>query len=276
MNSTSAALSPVAHGEHRPGVVVLGSKPDAYVPPGESIYCANASVGCYPDEIARFGEIVNVVSGTEMARRPRPVNQAIYERRYADVMRAAKVARLILIEAVAHPGVRQQMIDDGYPLEKIEFCTQVEKRALMKRLAGTTEPVLTVDAFRISFKSSLLELYGLIKVGVMLKIGKPMIHSALFRPSTGILTLLFAIRDHGSEADYTLAAIGAGQRGVYRYGVFEREIVTDRTEYLHVLADLRVLRLLGRSYSISTTDPGLAQVCGLRLIERPPSSGARA
>jgi hypothetical protein len=41
-------------------VVVIGSKPDAVIPDGDAIYCANASIVYYADQVARFSRIVNI------------------------------------------------------------------------------------------------------------------------------------------------------------------------------------------------------------------------
>ena len=158
---------------------------------------------------------------------------------------------------------------------RCEDMTSEDRRRLCRQLTGLREPI----GLRLAWRSSLVLLgaHDIARVTLSrLQGGKRCSVHSPFRPSTGVLALMCAIRDYGRSEDYTLVGIGLGSRALFsRRGVEGHEFPRYRHDpenasplqkQAHLFADTQILRTLSTSYSISTADIDLARAVGATLV----------
>ena len=254
-------------------VVILGSKPNAIVPRGDKIYCANAGFLSNEDAVATFADRVAVASSMVLGNGllPDSRNHEVY-RQKLDAVRDAGMSRIILFGAPISPDMATKVAaylqaDGQNP--NISVISVVERADLVKSIAGTRYPLVDrsfySQPFRIRMRDHWLNCRSLWD----LRFGNGHLDtSPKYRPSTGILALLQAIRENGNTAEYVLAGIGAKARNVVKVKTFTAKLRDTPVGEIpeHVTADLIVLRNLVRRYTLSTTEQELTEVVeGLRL-----------
>ena len=79
----------------------------------------------------------------------------------------------------------------------------------------------------------------------------------IFRSPTGLMTLCFAIRDHGPDANYVVAGIGLKNRDDYVQPGDQQVELTRRDQPSHANADRQILAALASDFRIATTEPEL-------------------
>jgi hypothetical protein len=240
-------------------VVVIGSKPNAVIPDGDAIYCANVSIVYYADQVARFSQIVNVITPMAIVDQ-KPENssgvQECYTARW-EAMLTARRAQLLILESSKANRMIDGLRKAGYDAPITTISAQ-ERRKLVARVSGCDDPIVTSDFFRLPPK--LQRQYAGSAISIMLKriFDQNKTCNPVFRPSTGIISLLYAIDQHGADCEYVVAGIGMHDRCIY--------IHTDRSSVKrssrasipqHVFADRKVLRTISSRYRITTTEPEL-------------------
>lgn len=240
-------------------IVVIGSKPNAIIPDGDAIYCANVSIVYYAEQIVRFSQIVNVITPLAIVdQKPRNSSgeQECYTARWEAMLTASRAQLLILESCNAN-----RMIDGlrraGYDAP-ISLISDQERRKLVARVSGFDDPILSADFFRLLPK--LQSRYAGSAISITLKriFDQSKTCNPVFRPSTGIISLLYAIDQHGADCEYVVAGIGMNNRSVY--------IHTERSSAQrfsgtsipqHVFADRKVLRAISSRFNITSTEPEL-------------------
>ena len=254
-------------------VVILGSKPNAIVPRGDKIYCANAGFLSNEDAVATFADRVAVASSMVLGNGllPESRNHEVY-RQKLDAVRDAGMSRIVLFGAPLSPEMAIQVTaylqaDGQNP--NISVISVVERANLVKSIARTRYPLVDRSFFSQPFRIQMRDRWLNCRSLWDLRFGDGHLDtSPKYRPSTGILTLLQAIRENGNAAEYVLAGIGAKARNVVKVKTFTTTLQNTHVGELpeHVTADLMVLRNLVRRYTLSTTAPELTEVVeGLRL-----------
>jgi hypothetical protein len=80
--------------------------------------------------------------------------------------------------------------------------------------------------------------------------------NSIFRPSTGIISLLMAIDENGVDCEYILAGIGLKNRDDYLH----TKRSSSASFPIHVFADRKILQALSSRYRITSTEPELMAV----------------
>lgn len=237
-------------------VVVLGSKPGAVIPSGDAIYCANAAIGYYGDRVCRFPFVVSILSPDAIhpkERRAGAPNREMNERQWEMII-SSRIDRMILTRT-GHFDFLKEVLDKAGFSSPVDSVSAFERRKLVGRISGCYDPIVTSDFFRLPLDKKIR--YGGSLTSTFLKrmLDKRKDCGSVFRPSTGILALVFAIADHGQDAEYVICGIGARKRDEYLDGkhIHERDLPQ------HVFADIKVLGSLARRYRISTTESELMQ-----------------
>jgi hypothetical protein len=241
-------------------VVIMGSKPHSIVPSGDIIYCANAAALTDPVAVSKFPRRTVVASGQVVAR---GINSNSLAQTF-DEVRAQSVCNFDGQEAVIFLNegdyrfrlLNDELIRIGPPSRTIRFIDARGHRALVGRFVGAyplldrrffKQPVrvILLDSIKIAI-CSLSWIWGSRRLDV----------SAKYRPSTGILALLLAIRDHGIQTQYILSGIGLGNRDAHILDgkPFEVKRAPRRDLPLHVVADIIVLQRLAKRFDIRTTE----------------------
>lgn len=87
---------------------------------------------------------------------------------------------------------------------------------------------------------------------------------AIFRPSTGALALVLALRDFPRAARYIISGIGFSGRSVYPEGIGASEI--NNKYEVHVMADKKLFSRLVKHHPLYTTDLELSAKTGIPML----------
>jgi len=241
-------------------VLILGSKPNAMIPLSDYTYCANASASYYEEKLKNHRNITSIVSPTEVmlgTRKNSPEKDKWAEDRKNRI--AASVSDRIVMYWT-----------DGFPnsidlLKKtpcfipISSVTSYEMIALIKSISGINIPALTYD--HICKKDRVvLNLLKFFKNYIRTIVFNPHSMSGLFRPSTGIVALIYAISKHGKNAQYIVSGISIEGRGSYPDGSKNSWSGKKSLESHHVYVDKKMLVELTKKYNIKSTEKSLALI----------------
>jgi hypothetical protein len=250
-------------------VVVLGAKPNAVIPPGDAIFCANAAALTDPAAVRAFPYRTVVASGPVVAKGLKPHGEGLA----LDELRAQCVCAFDGEEAIIFIDrfsrwfsiLQGELVNAGPKGRAVHFLSTAERRSLVCEFIDfyplvdrryLRQPVLSIlsDSVRLAGRR-LQWLLGNQTHDVPPK----------FRPSTGILALLLAIKRHGGAAQYILSGIGLGNRDVYDFGgrIFDVRRAGRAELAKHVLADVIVLEQLAGRFNIGTTEHELAPLVPL-------------
>jgi hypothetical protein len=235
-------------------VVVLGSKPGADIPSGDAIYCANAAIGYYADTVSRFSRVVSVLNPDMIhpkERREGVPNRALKEREW-NMFIEARPEKVILTRTGYFEFLKEVLDNAGFR-SPVESVSAFQRRQLVGRISGCYDPIVTSDFFRLPLDRKIRYAGSLTTTFLKRLLDKSKDCGSVFRPSTGILALVFAIADYGRDADYVICGIGASKRDEYLDG----KHIHGRDLPQHVFADIKVLRKLARRYHLSTTEQEL-------------------
>lgn len=248
-------------------VIVLGSKPAAVFLPGDAVYAANAAIGFYATDVERYPTAVNVASALVL-RKSFDNAAGLYGRKWRAIVEATP-ARMVLFAAPDAPGctaaVHAALTTGGYAAP-IEVCSVRERIELVTSLSRLRYPIITTAAFRQPLATVLDDARRLARFAVRRRRtqntsgGCETDAPGKFRPSTGILALLVAIRDHGPDAEYVLAGIGLEGRNLHQApgGIIAgKDRARGRVLPPHIHADIAVLEALRGRYRLRTTEPEL-------------------
>ena len=86
------------------------------------------------------------------------------------------------------------------------------------------------------------------------KTSKKHLSNGLFRPSTGIISLIYAIQIHGVNATYFICGIGIKQRDKYPDGINNTWSPSKSMASFHVYADKIILKKLKKKYDLRFDD----------------------
>lgn len=241
-------------------VVCLGGKPAAVIPDGDILYCSNTSIGLYAPRVKHFAAVILVTI--------KPALDLVLKHqgpddRYGDFYRLTWQAivsipqKIICISSRSITTMRNRLIESGFQ-GSLEHMTKFDRRTLIARVSGCGDPVLTSEFWGLPQDMQRECLWSVVKVGFRRIFSKKADSHCVLRPSTGVLTLIYAISEHGEKAHYVVAGVGLTKRGEYSQG--KNESKEKQNPYAHILADKKVLRALAKRYHVSTTEPELMDI----------------
>lgn len=252
-------------------ILILGSKPGAVFVDAAEVWCANAAIGFYGDQVRRYPSAVNVASALILRKnlRDATVHGGLYVKKWQAVV-AARPARLVLLatpsDAACAADVEEALRTAGYAAP-IEVCSVRSRIELVRGITGLRYPVVTRAFFRQPVAVQVRDVDRIIRfLWRTLKTAGDDDAPGKYRPSTGILALLLAIRRHGVGAEYVVAGIGVGERWAQQG---DGTVLVGKTATKHggltphVHADVAILRALSGRYAVRTTEPELAHLVPL-------------
>lgn len=256
-------------------IVILGSKPNAIIPKCDRIYCSNAAVISNEKAVNQFAERVVVASSAILGAGlvPRTSRHEIY-RQKLEAVRDAGMSRIILLESPYSPGMAAQVkahlqVDERNP--DISTVSVTQRIEMVRSIAQTTYPLVDESFVSQDLKVRVHDRMAIWRWYLNWKFGNALRDvSPKYRPSTGILALLQAIKENGSDAKYVLAGIGTKNRNVAKVKTFTATTSDTPAGELpqHVHADLMILEKLVHKYALSSTEAELTEaVLGLNLHE---------
>ena len=248
-------------------VVILGSKPKAVIPRGDKIYCANAAFISNETAVDTFADRV-VIAPRAVLGAGLPSETSIHDvyKQKLDAVRDAGMSRIILFESPFSLGMAAKVkayLQSDTRNHNIFVMSVMQRIEMVRSIAQATYPL--VDA---SFSSQPFN----VRVSDRMKIWRWHLNSKFgngqrdvspkYRPSTGILALLQAISENGSNAEYVLAGIGTKKRNIAKVTTFTETLPDTPAGELpqHVNADLMILGKLLPRYALSSTEAELTEV----------------
>jgi hypothetical protein len=257
----------------RKRIVILGSKPDPVLATGDSIYCANSSIGSYQDYISKFEHIVSVTSSWAIDSKSDDNDLKITKKNiilnsYADkyVITDCDDPRCFISIDKLYQAFNHQNSS-----AIVSFLTYRETCELTRKISNLKQPYISSSFFKMPIYKQLWATKSLC-LTLLRKILKPGCFApwnSYFRESTGLFSLIYAIYENGLDCDYIIIGIGVSDRNVYK---MDEQFITHRFKDVDVLvrhtyADFKILRKLSQEYSIYTTDFDLSSSANLRLLD---------
>jgi len=236
-------------------ILVLGSGPNAEIPEVDAVYCANAAIGLYKDEIRNIPKKVAVVSSGELNPRMRTSGnsrQVEYVKKF-DIIRDSPCDLLVAIHTDAYPEGIDSLRIAGYK-SVIKEMSFAECRKMQSDLSGINEPIVTFQHFLArpnprGFASVLMAWY---RYNILLRSDNDAVVSPFYRNSTGIISLMYAIYENGSKAEYYVSGISLKRRDSYHGG--QSSVCKDQENWRlvpHVLADKKIVSSLAGKYRLN-------------------------
>ena len=156
--------------------------------------------------------------------------------------------------------VRAELVKAGFR-SPVEAVSVQVRRALVGKISGCYDPIVTSDFFRLSYELKIRYAGSLARTFLKRLLDRCKTCNPVFRPSTGIISLLMAIDEHGADCEYVVAGIGMKNRSIYIHT--ERSTAQGAsvaTLPQHVFADRKILMALSSRYRITTTEPELMEI----------------
>tara|TARA_B100000787_G_C16190757_1_gene297349 strand:+ start:2151 stop:2888 length:738 start_codon:yes stop_codon:yes gene_type:complete len=235
-------------------VVILGSKPNAYIPDVDYYYCANSAVGYYKESLKNCqGKIINLVAASEIVKSKRKSNdKEDWLKNKFKMIVDSDSDEIVLIGNEFFPNAESN-ISNNYlnPFSKLTF-NEIER--LSKLITGFSWPIITkyhVIPLKLESVKNILKYFiDFCKY----KTSKKHLSNGLFRPSTGIISLIYAIQIHGVNATYFICGIGIKQRDKYPDGINNTWSPSKSMASFHVYADKIILKKLKKKYDLRFDD----------------------
>ncbi|KUL32784.1 hypothetical protein [Chlorobium limicola] len=235
-------------------IVIIGSKPNANIPDGDVIYCANGAIGYYAENVKRFGKVISILNPDLIHPKKRKNGSStkeFYERQWLAIVHS-RPDKVILLRNNGLLMLTEALRDAGFEAPVLGL-SRVERRMLVGRISGSYDPIITKEFFLLPVGKKIRYIGSLCSTYLKRIIDKKKDCGAYFRPSTGVISLIFAIDEYGNDAEYVVAGIGIKNRAQYHDG--NNPAQNDLPH--HVFADKQVLRRLAGRYRLYTTEQEL-------------------
>ena len=244
-------------------IVILGSKPDAIIPTASVYVCANYSAYYYKDQLTDFNnsKIYTILSASEVLTGLRA------DAEHKDAWIVSRLANL------QDGGIGQTFIynSEFYPNStSVISSLNLNKKPvylpyqlvldIQKKLLNKTEPFITIKHVDLNLRYMVHLARAYFRDIFSKMFSSELVnYSGLFRPSTGVFALLYAIHLFGKDAEYILAGIGLTGRGLYPDNKDNNWTSQMGLDKKHTLVDRYIITLLSLSkiYDISTTEDDL-------------------
>jgi len=249
-------------------VIVLGAKPGAHIPEGDCIYCANAAIGYYSDQISKFDYVVNVVSGGVLASKDKSdKNRKLMNNKYKHIVKS-KPNKMVLIDSY-FSNMKEEFAKDGYHAEQFINISSKERRDLVYDITRLADPILTKDLFNLPLLTKFYLFFRVLISFLRININNKYDYPDFFRVSTGVFALIYAIYENGFDAHYIISGCSLKDRGIYIDGKkSENNRVCFKLINIlepHIIADRKVLMQIKNIYKIFTTEEELSSELGIKI-----------
>ena len=239
-------------------ILVLGSKPNAKLPIADYTYCANASASYYHKQLKKRQNIKSIVSASEVILGTRKNSKKKDEWIRDRISRIANLhSNEIILFNIDHFPEASKILQENHCKVSIKPMTCKQMFSLIKNITKKKIPMITNAHFDTEKKIILYAKYIKSLLRLIFFNGKNM--NGLFRPSTGIVTLIYAISKHGKHAEYFLSGLSIKGRGIYPDGSINTWSPKINFKTKHVLVDREILSIISRKYTIRSLDDELLE-----------------
>lgn len=241
-------------------IVIIGSKPDAEIPEGDIAYFTNTSLSLYHEHIKQFNRIIVVIIKPVLNylqnNRQKENPYRDFNSRTWDILSKVPDKMVIISDKETEKTVKA-LQDNGYK-GKINHLTTYDRRKLIEKVSGCRDPIVTQDFWTLPANIQIKCINSMVKSGFKRIVSKKSDVYCVLRPSTGIFSIVHAIHEIGTEAEYVISGIGLKKRGVYSDGKNEEK--SKQNPFSHIFADQKVLKELAQKHNIFTTEHELMHI----------------
>lgn len=239
-------------------ILILGSKPNAKFGSFDYAYCANAASSFYFKELDYKKDLIcSLISASELVenkRKGQPDKSSWLKNKVSMLVDNTK-STIYLLNYNHFPSSINSFKCSSYS-GVLKLLDTFEIKKLEQEVFKSFEPYFT--KFHVNtLINTIKNIISYFNNNLEGKFNKYHLCSGLFRPSTGVLSLLKAINDYGVENDYTVAGIGIANRGLYPDGFNNTWTPNIKLDTFHVHVDRFILEQLSLVYNIKFTDDTL-------------------
>ena len=238
----------------KPQISIVGSKPNAKIVRSDYYYCANSAASFYENQINKNkGFVTTLVAASEIieSKRKNNLKKKWLSEKFERITNA-KSNQIILIGNEIFPDAYLKL-SKKYK-KKIILKSFNDINDLLESKTNLSFPILTYDHFFPLSVASLNNIHKYLKELFLKKTKTNHLLSGLFRPSTGIISLLYAISIHGNNAIYDVCGIGLRDRDKYPDGFNNTWTPKKNMNIFHVYADKKICQVLNSKYDINFHD----------------------
>lgn len=248
-------------------VLILGARPGPTPVACDTAYCVNGGIGTLP-KVSSPERTVHFVA-TSVLRSARNTAYSAADRARLDSYRDRHVDSLICVGDGDPAAVVETLSPLGYRASQVTRYRSQEYPRYITRLTGYHIPVVSWDIFTYGQTASARLVYSLARSVVRGAIDRTLFSSRnwhrAFRPSTGVIALIFAILTHGPDAEYFLAGMSLDP---FRYGYSGVSALPASGLRDHIVADTVILRHLSR-FRVRADDDTLCRKTGISRYPEP-------
>ena len=249
-------------------ILILGSKPNADIGVFDIAYCANATASYYRNELLKNNtpkSVINFISASEMVPSTRK-NSIDKEKWLNDKFARIVISpfkKIVLYTYDIFPESIKLIKDSGFEgsLERVSLS---QIKSMIKKSSKYQLPIFTKYHIEGLSKATLKNLLRFVIEIIKSIKDKNYLCSALFRPSTGILALIYAINKHGEKATYTVSGIGFEERGSYPDGAKNTWSPQPNLLRYHIFVDRHLVLTLSKFYDINVKDKFYNEVISVK------------
>ena len=240
-------------------ILALGSKPMAEMVTGaDEVFAANAAAGYYKDQLRQScscAKITSIISAAELdyCGRVRNEEKLDWLEKKKKLLLASDSAEIVIYGAEIYGNATYTLIQSGWrrPIRQVDMQGIYE---LVERHTGSRSPIWCGEHLKAKHISRSMVLKRFFLEWLRIRHFKPYEVSGLFRPSTGILALLYAIDKFADNAEYYLSGISFESRGMYPDLTRNTWSKQASTVDFHIIVDRFILKVLRTRYFIKVFD----------------------
>jgi hypothetical protein len=231
-------------------IIIIGSKPNANIPKDGTLYiCANTAGYYYRDKIN--GPIISIVSASEIVSSQRKsISKQAWLDQKLENFRKINDLKVVLLTPEYFPqaisNLKENKPQSIHELHSLNDIISDIKKITDLKFPIYSRKLLKEPKYFLKYCKELLNF----------QLRKNYLIHPLFRPSTGIISLIWAIKTH-PEQEYHICGIGFKNRGKYPDGRNNTWTPQNKIDSNHVLADLEILKVLSKRVKLYIDDEEL-------------------
>jgi len=246
-------------------IIILGSKPYVKIPAGDIIYSANGATFINKITPQDFTKHINVAHVYALSKGlEQKSSQALHSLKLKEV-HDNKFERLVLFQSSRDNGKTNKLKKylENTHHEEIEVITFCEQRKIVREIGKRGYPIINKYFFYKLPSKKIRDGIRIIKALISWRYGRGYIDVGTnYRPSTGILALLIAIKENGPTAQYILCGVGIKNRNQF---LIDNQILLNNPHNKnaatqHSYADQILLKSLSTRFNLQTVEKELYHI----------------
>lgn len=235
-------------------IIILGSKPNAKIEDADIYYIANSAGSYYKDELKdKNGVKYLLVAASEISKSTRVnKNKELWlEEKFQRII-STEVNKIILIGNEYFPETLEKLNNEVNI--DIEILSLKNLSRMLHSVFQLNIPLITPYHWLYTDINSIKNIYKYIKDCYRFYLKNEFI-GGLFRPSTGLISLVYAIHNNSVKDKYLIKGIGLNNREIYPDNFNNTWTPTNIMKQNHVYCDKYISKMaLTSKYDVNFED----------------------